>query len=100
MWQLVALLLLRHALSLNSGDSEDEDDASALFSVRSLTIEFSGQSVFFFSFLLWAFICCSFAAVLASSCWVSSSLLYHGLGYQHPAASQTTTGPSSAQNFS
>lgn len=29
----MALLLLRHALSLDDGEGEDEDDVSALFSV-------------------------------------------------------------------
>ncbi|KAK4747290.1 hypothetical protein SAY87_026327 [Trapa incisa] len=35
---LVALLLLRHALSINGGDTEDEDDASALFSLFLLRV--------------------------------------------------------------
>lgn len=32
-WQLMALLLLRHALSITDDDGEGDDDASTFFSV-------------------------------------------------------------------
>ncbi|KAK4756307.1 hypothetical protein SAY87_006434 [Trapa incisa] len=35
---LVALILLRHTLSINGGDTEDDDDASALFSLFLLRV--------------------------------------------------------------
>ncbi|KAJ0048699.1 hypothetical protein Pint_16115 [Pistacia integerrima] len=62
---LMALLLLRHALSLTNSDGED--DASTFFSVT----------------------------FLAPGCWFSSSMLYNGVGCQYIAASKAKTGSSS-----
>lgn len=74
-WQLMALLLLRHALYVTSPDGE-EDDVSTFFSVSNADI--CSFSIFFLHELSTDFV---FAAFLASSCWVSSSMLHNGLGY-------------------
>ncbi|KAJ6910007.1 hypothetical protein NC652_020879 [Populus alba x Populus x berolinensis] len=65
---LMALLLLRHALTLT--DSDADDDVSTFFSVSGIAFPASGS-------------------------WFSSALLHHGLGHQHLAASEAKTGGSS-----
>ncbi|KAH0451553.1 hypothetical protein IEQ34_018852 [Dendrobium chrysotoxum] len=64
---LMALLLLRHALSVSG---EGDDNASAFFSV----IEYC------------------FIAPFAEGCWLSFAMLHHGLGYEHLAAEKTKAG--------
>ncbi|KAF5957643.1 hypothetical protein HYC85_004868 [Camellia sinensis] len=68
---LMALLLLRHALTIGNGE-DDDDDASTFFSVSGM---------------------CSF---LAAGCWFSSPMLHYGLGYQYIATSKTKTGGGSS----
>ncbi|KAG6491292.1 hypothetical protein ZIOFF_052630 [Zingiber officinale] len=63
---LMALLLLRHAMSLTNANG-DEDDASAFFSV-------------------------SFSP---TGCWISLAILRHGLGYKHLATPASKTGQNS-----
>ncbi|KAG6494396.1 hypothetical protein ZIOFF_049421 [Zingiber officinale] len=63
---LMALLLLRHAMSLTNANG-DEDDASAFFSV-------------------------SFSP---TGCWISLAILCHGLGYKHLATPASKTGQNS-----
>ncbi|KXG28859.1 hypothetical protein SORBI_3005G176000 [Sorghum bicolor] len=60
---LMALLLLRHALSISDNEGND-DDASTMFSVT-------------FS---------------AASCWVSAAVLHHGMDIQYFASQATKTG--------
>ncbi|GFP86198.1 E3 ubiquitin-protein ligase march3 [Phtheirospermum japonicum] len=63
---LMALLLLRHALSItDDGEADGDDDASAFLSVT----------------------------FLASSRWLSSALLHHDLGHQYLATQEAKTGP-------
>uniref|UniRef100_A0A453HWV7 Uncharacterized protein n=1 Tax=Aegilops tauschii subsp. strangulata TaxID=200361 RepID=A0A453HWV7_AEGTS len=59
---LMALLLLRHALSIS--DNEGDDDASTMFSVT-----FSSPS-----------------------CWISAAMLYNGMDLQHFASPATKGG--------
>ena len=89
----MALLLLRHALSItDDGDGEGDDDASTFFSVSMLakqiciyvvTVQslYNGHSNLPFN-----------AAVLAPSSRFSLALLHHDLGHQYLAATQAKTG--------
>lgn len=82
----MALLLLRHALSIGQGDG-DEDDLSTFFSVS--VIEFRSIEYYNLQHLFVIFTqlyCCLLAAFLAPSCWLPSSLLHYGLGYQYSTA--------------
>ncbi|KAF8673203.1 hypothetical protein HU200_048753 [Digitaria exilis] len=60
---LMALLLLRHALSISDNEGND-DDASTMFSVT----------------------------FPATSCWISAAMLYHGMDLQYSASPATKTG--------
>lgn len=86
-WQLMALLLLRHALYVTSPDGE-EDDVSTFFSVSNAIIlcvvAFCLLHILLTGFFL--------AAFLASGCWFSSSMLHNGLGYQYIATAEAKTG--------
>ncbi|KAG8383086.1 hypothetical protein BUALT_Bualt05G0148000 [Buddleja alternifolia] len=65
--KLMALLLLRHALSLTGdGDGDGDEDASTFFSVSE--------------------------SALASCRWLSFALLHHDLGYQYITTSEAKTG--------
>nr|XP_010939492.1 uncharacterized protein LOC105058313 [Elaeis guineensis] len=60
---LMALLLLRHALTITNGDEDDD------------------ASTFFFTFS-------------TAGCWISITMLHHGLGHKYLAASKAKTGSS------
>jgi hypothetical protein len=83
----MALLLLRHALTLTD---EDDDDTSAMFSVSEITIlknillAMYNNTCFFNGLQLKAF--------SVACCWFPASVLHHGLGNQYLAAPQTETG--------
>lgn len=90
----MALLLLRHALTIGNGDGDD-DDVSTFFSVCVIECEYSflAYTVLDLHFvfpLLRAFFTC--VALLASGCWFPSSLLHHGLGNQYITAPTAKTG--------
>lgn len=84
-WQLMALLLLRHALAIP--DADGEDDVSTFFSVRGIWLSFHPIASLCYSVVFNLTVkpssssCWFSAAFLASSCRISSSLLHHGLGH-------------------
>lgn len=85
----MALLLLRHALTLGNGD-EDGDDASTFFTVSGacmIKLVYSMHFSIHDSVFTWSdhFDHMVDAAILASGCQFSSPLLYHGVGYQYTA---------------
>lgn len=87
----MALLLLRHALSIGDGDSDsDGDDASTFFAVSRIfqTAIYDSVNAVVLLQAVWYL----FTAFLASGCWFSSALLHYGLGYQYIAASKAETG--------
>lgn len=89
----MALLLLRHALSItdDGGDTEGDDDATTFFSVSGYQqLTFCVTRIYSMRLLMELHILV--AVVLAPSCWVSVALLHHDLGHQHLATAKAKTG--------
>lgn len=91
----MALLLLRHAMSVTDGEGGEEEDPSAMFSVSSTQID----SIPFIYAIIKGKILESrlltsshSAAFLAKGGGLSFAMLHHGLGNQHFAAAKTKRG--------
>lgn len=85
-WQLMALLLLRHALNLTNNNSDDEEDDPSAFFFVSKSLTNSPLHYLPFRFLvivtLIVFVSLWFSpAFHASCCRFPPPLLHHGLGY-------------------
>lgn len=92
----MALLLLRHAVTVPESEGDSDEDASTFLTVSRISESFCCccccRRRLIYPFLI---VHCYMAAFLASGCWVSSAMLYNGLGHQHLAASKAKTGLSS-----
>ncbi|KAJ6801727.1 uncharacterized protein M6B38_195795 [Iris pallida] len=97
---LMALLLLRHALTISNGDGDD--DASTYFSVSEIYIHFitsyTFENLIIYLYSLFFHFChilpMAKTAIFAASCWISVAMLHHGLGYKYFAAPKAKTGSS------
>lgn len=105
LFQLMALLLLRHALSIS--DNEGDDDASTMFSVSLVFLPHFFYLIGSFWAQCWLknlflhdlksinVLQCP-TALSTSSCWISAAMLYHGLDIQYFASPATKTGTSNS----